>query len=53
MTVGIAPPRPIAFCNAGGRRGALPFRSKMQFFRLLYGAFTGVRRVNCLRAPSD
>ena len=51
-----SPPRPIAFCNAGGRWGAFLFRSKMQFFRLLYGAFTGAftgaRRVNCLRAPS-
>ena len=47
-----SPPRPIAFCNAGGRRGALPSDLRCNFFRLLYGAFTGARRVNCLRAPS-
>ena len=53
MTVGIAFRDRLLFAmrEAGGTPS--PFRSKMQFFRLLYGAFTGVRRVNCLWAPSD
>ena len=53
MTVGIASRDPLLFAmrEAGGAPSLR--RSKMQFFRLLCGAFTGVPGLNCLRALSD
>ena len=53
MTAGIALRDRLLFAMREAGGAPSPFRSKMQFFRLLYGAFTGARRLNCLRAPSD